>query len=162
MCKLAGTLHEARKTKERKVDLDACVNYVLDTITALGHADLSLNIRRREVVKPIYRPLCFKQVPITNFLFGDDVTKSVKDILKEINQVARKLGDRVCVCVRERERERERESHSRNHNSRFSHQHQRYGKGKFNRKLFSRQKGQGHRNQGHYRKRKQNTDKEQN
>ena len=106
---LASTLHEARsrEKKEWKVDLDACVQYAVDAIAVLSYSNLLLNVRRRESIRsdlhPSYRPLCSKQVPITNYLFGDDLQKSMREI-KEVNQVSRDLGHKITAGYGQRNR----------------------------------------------------------
>lgn len=100
-----------------------------------------LNTRRRDAIKPdlnpMYRPLCSKQVPITNLLFGDDLTKALRDI-RDLNQVARRTGK-----------------------PRQTYQHQRYGRPRFLKKrdFFSkRAQGPGPSLQGRNRQRRRRPD----
>ena len=56
----------------------------LDVLALLGQANKQLVQRRREALKPVIQSdfghLCSTSVPYTNMLFGDDVSKNVKDI----------------------------------------------------------------------------------
>ncbi|XP_038053405.1 uncharacterized protein LOC119725881 [Patiria miniata] len=71
------------------------VKLATDTITLMANANIELNLRRRELMRPDlntqYQRLCAPSVPITQLLFGDDLTKAVHDI-KTTNKVGNKLG----------------------------------------------------------------------
>ena len=67
----------------------------------IGHNDfdgkcqyyIELNLRRRELMQPdfnAHQRLCASSVPITRLLFGDDLTKEVKDINAN-NKVGNKM-----------------------------------------------------------------------
>lgn len=60
------------------------VNRLIDVVLLVCNANIELNIRRREALKPelhtSYRYLCAPSNPITTELFGDDLPKAVKDI----------------------------------------------------------------------------------
>ena len=94
---LVSDLHEARKTKDQKVNLDDCCQRAFDSITLLSSANYQLNVRRRESIKPDlhpnYKRLCSPDVPITKHLFGDDLAKHCKEI-KEVNQVSKNVAGR--------------------------------------------------------------------
>ena len=58
-------------------ELDSCV-------ALLGNAFLESSYRRRDLLKPAINPrfhsLCGSKIPVTNFLFGDNVLESAKSI----------------------------------------------------------------------------------
>jgi hypothetical protein len=55
-----------------------------DSLALLGHCNRQINLLRRDLIKPYlcwdYVHLCAHSLPYTNFLFGDDVSKSAKEI----------------------------------------------------------------------------------
>ena len=55
-----------------------------DTLTCLANAVFEMNMLRRELIKPDlnykYSHLCKPDVQSTEFLFGDDLTKHIKDL----------------------------------------------------------------------------------
>ena len=61
-----------------------------DAIALFAHANSELKIRRKELIKPDlyedYKHLCSASVPSSSQLFGDDLSKQVKD-LTEVNKV---------------------------------------------------------------------------
>ena len=67
---------------------------VLDSIVLMVSASKELNMRRRELIKPAlnneYAHLCTSNVPITEELFGADLSQQVKDIT-ELNRVSQQL-----------------------------------------------------------------------
>ena len=66
-----------------------------DQIVNMANANIELNVRRREALKPelhsSYRYLCAPSNPITTELFGDDLPKAVKDIT-DTNRITSKLN----------------------------------------------------------------------
>jgi hypothetical protein len=70
------------------------VESMTDAIALCAHANSELNICRKELIKPDlhedYKHLCLASVPSSSQLFGDDISKQVKD-LTEINKVGRKM-----------------------------------------------------------------------
>ena len=56
----------------------------LEAMSLLTHAHSELNIHRCLLMKTdigkVYAPLCSSDVPVTDFLFGDDLQKHLKDI----------------------------------------------------------------------------------
>jgi hypothetical protein len=56
----------------------------MEAMAFLGHASASLNFRRREIMKPqierSFHHLCSPAMPFTDLLFGDNLTKEVRDI----------------------------------------------------------------------------------
>ena len=65
-----------------------------DSLALLGHCNRQINLLRRDLIKPDlcwdYVPLCAHSFPYINFLFGDDVSKSAKEI-----ETCNKLGSRI-------------------------------------------------------------------
>ena len=63
----------------------------MEAMAFLGHANANLNFRRREILKPhiatSFKHLCSSTVPFTADLFGDDISKTVKEI-QEVNKLS--------------------------------------------------------------------------
>ena len=61
------------------------VNQLMDGVLLMANANIQLNLRCREALKPelhtSYRYLCAPSNPITTELFGDDLPKAVKTLL---------------------------------------------------------------------------------
>jgi hypothetical protein len=57
---------------------------LLDGLAMMGHANRETTMRRRELIKPTlnedYKQLCWPSVQSTEWLFGDDISKTLKDI----------------------------------------------------------------------------------
>ena len=70
------------------------VQTLMDAVAMIATANHEVNLRRREHIKPElnanYKHLCSAIIPITDELFGDDISKQVKD-LTEVNRVGRKI-----------------------------------------------------------------------
>ena len=66
-----------------------------DALACFAHANFELNMLRREFIKPDLNPqfahLCRPSVPVTQSLFGDDLSKQVKE-MNDVQQVANKLS----------------------------------------------------------------------
>ena len=74
---------------------DQIVNRLMDGVLLMTNANIELNVRRREALKPelhsSYRYLCVPSNPITTELFGDYLPKAVKDIT-DTNRITSKLN----------------------------------------------------------------------
>ena len=70
------------------------VNNLMDGVLLLANANMELNVRRREALRPelhaSYRYLCAPSNPISSELLGDDLPKAVKDIT-DTNRITSKL-----------------------------------------------------------------------
>ena len=66
----------------------------IDSLSLFTHANAELNTRRKELIKPglhsDYKHLCSASIPVTAELFGDYLSKQVKDI-SEVNRVCRRV-----------------------------------------------------------------------
>ena len=55
-----------------------------DVLALLGHASNQINLARKDLLRPVinrdYDYLCNHRIPYTKFLFGDDISKSAKEI----------------------------------------------------------------------------------
>ena len=75
----------------------AILQETTDALALIANANLELNQRRRELMKPDlhndYKHLCSSNstVTITDQLFGDDLAKEVKE-LTEVNRVGKKVA----------------------------------------------------------------------
>ena len=67
---------------------------VVNALALLGHGFHAFCLRRRELIKPDlksdYTHLCSPSVPHTDYLFGDEVEKRVKDI-RDVNQAGSRI-----------------------------------------------------------------------
>ena len=67
----------------------------IDSLSLLARANTALNNRTKELIKPDlhtdYKHLCSASTRVTAELFGDDLSKQVKDI-SEVNRVGRKVS----------------------------------------------------------------------
>ena len=66
----------------------------LDALSLLTHVNYELNMQRRQLMKPDigkdYASLCSQQIPFTDYLFGDDLQKQLKDI-GDVNKIGAKV-----------------------------------------------------------------------
>ena len=79
-----------------EIDRDI-IRSLVDGIGLLATANREVNFRRREHIKPElnfnYKHLCSNTLPVTTELFGDDISKQVKE-LTEVNQMGKRIGGR--------------------------------------------------------------------
>lgn len=77
------------------LDVPALMKQLSDGIALSSCASYELNMRRREAIKPDlnqeYKHLCSSTVPVTEFLFGSDLSQQLKD-MAQANRVASKLS----------------------------------------------------------------------
>ena len=73
----------------KAVNARETLTHVMDSIALFGHANWKLNMKRREIIKPDLNPpytrLCKEEIKPTTKLFGDDLSKH----LKEMSEVKR-------------------------------------------------------------------------
>ena len=71
------------------------VHEIFDALALMAQGNLELNLTRRELIKPDlhkdYQNLCCSDVPITSMLFGDDITKHLKE-LSETSKLGSKMS----------------------------------------------------------------------
>ena len=83
-----------KQMSEKGEDISFIVDNVNDSLAFLGHANRQINLTRKDLLKPElkyeYAHLCNHQVPYTNHLFGDDVSKAAKEI-----EDAAKIGNKM-------------------------------------------------------------------
>lgn len=76
-------------------DKGKIIRLILDAVTLFAQANAELNSRRRAMIKPDlnekFQQICGDHVPITTFLFGDDVAKTLQDIAST-NRVSQKIA----------------------------------------------------------------------
>lgn len=93
LAKLANTLMEAKKSK-KAISTTECLRICLDAFALFAHANQEINQRRREVIKPDlnarFKDLA-KNQPVTDKLFGDELSQQVKDI-NETAKMARSMA----------------------------------------------------------------------
>jgi len=70
----------------KTVDARETQKHVMDCIALLGHANWKLNMKQREIIKPDLNPpytrLCKEEIKPTTKLFGDDLSKHLKEMSK--------------------------------------------------------------------------------
>ena len=70
------------------------LNHVMDSVALLGNANWTLNMKRRELIKPDLNPpftrLCREEIKPTLKLFGDDLPKHMKD-MSEATKVGKQM-----------------------------------------------------------------------
>ncbi|KAK6186595.1 hypothetical protein SNE40_008608 [Patella caerulea] len=74
-------------------DMDSQIlEWGMDSLAILGHANRWINLRRRDLHKKHIDPrLCSSAIPVTDQLYGDNMIKDIKDI-QELNRISRKVG----------------------------------------------------------------------
>ena len=94
---LVQLLETCRQSKDsaNSMEKGKLIKLVLDSITLLAQANVELNSRRRAMIKPDlnekFQQICGEHVPVTAFLFGDDVAKTLQDIAST-NRVSQKVA----------------------------------------------------------------------
>jgi len=83
LCKTVNNL--AKTEKEKNTDeFDNVIDECNDVLALLGHTNRQINLARRDFIRSElnseYTHLCAHTQPYTTFLFGDDVSKTAKDI----------------------------------------------------------------------------------
>ena len=77
--RLVKDVQSSKTTNRREV-----LNQVMDAIAILGNANWRLNMKRREIVKPELNPpytrLCKEKIKPSQKLFGDDLSKHLKEM----------------------------------------------------------------------------------
>lgn len=84
MTRMANDLLVGEKTSKTNEYIKICT----DVLSLLGHANTTLSHNRRELLRPVLKSdhvgLCDNSVPVTNWLFGDDLLKTVKEARQSI------------------------------------------------------------------------------
>ena len=84
------------QTDVSRPEIKALITLNTDAMALLGHASCDLSQRRRETLKPHlnkeYATLCASHVPITSFLFGDDLQAQLTSI-RATNKVSNTIGE---------------------------------------------------------------------
>ena len=66
-----------------------------DALALMGQVNYLLNMLRRELLRPElkfkYRSLCNSSLPVTDLLFGEDLTKATKEV-EDRNKISSKLS----------------------------------------------------------------------
>lgn len=82
------------KNSDKNIDMSSILDGCNDALALLGQANLQVNMTRRDFLKPDlrdeYKHLCNHSLPFTDCLFGDDVSKTAREI-EECN----KMGTRM-------------------------------------------------------------------
>ena len=91
-CILAKTVDKLARIDANA--LESPIEGINDAIALLGHTNKQINMLRRDLLKPElrneYNHLCTHSLPYTNQLFGDDVSKTAKEI-EECSKMGYKL-----------------------------------------------------------------------
>lgn len=92
LVKLLNDINDDKsKHKPTESDISKTVFQALVCLSASNH---QMSVNRRDLIKPVlkndYAQLCSASTPVTTFLFGDDLSKNMKDISE-----ANKMGTNV-------------------------------------------------------------------
>ena len=64
----------------------------MDSVAMLGNTNWKLNMKQRELIKPELNPpytrLCKEDITLSTKLFGDDLTKHLKDVRSQKSRAA--------------------------------------------------------------------------
>lgn len=92
--KLDKVLSKEKLDNQLKTDLEGILNDSMDSLALFGHANRELCLTRRELmksdVKDEHSHLFHKTQPFNKWLFGGDVSKTVKDI-GECSKISNRL-----------------------------------------------------------------------
>ena len=86
LCKSTKLIMNVKHTQQSNFDPDlkTLIKMNTDAVALLGHAHIEMSHRRRESIKPHlnkeYAGLCASHVPVTTFLFGDDLQARLNSI----------------------------------------------------------------------------------
>ena len=85
----------ANNAKNSKtIDIAEILHHVIDSLVLFSQANWSLNMKRREQIKPgiasPYSRLCKPDLALTTKLFGDDLPKQLKD-MTDVTRVGKQL-----------------------------------------------------------------------
>jgi len=82
---LVKDIHAGKTPKTRQI-----LDQIMDSIALLSNANFKLNTKRRELIKPDLNPpytrLCKEDIKPSTKLFGDDLSKHLKDMAEAKNQ----------------------------------------------------------------------------
>ena len=94
LARLADLLLQHKK-KGTVPDLAESLNRALQSFALIANANYEISLRRRETLRgqlnPKFNRLCYPSTPVTENLFGDDITKRVEDINK-VQRLGADLG----------------------------------------------------------------------
>lgn len=80
--------------RERGIELSSSIDQCNDALSLFGHSNRQLNMSRRDIIRPElrteYSHLCNPSVPFTKELFGDDLSKTAKEVEDSV-----KMGHRL-------------------------------------------------------------------
>ena len=87
---LAVATEKISKVKGKMDEKPKIISSLTDSLALLGHATYELSLQRRDIMRPSINKelgaLWNQQIPVTDFLFGDDLQTSLKTI-KECNKI---------------------------------------------------------------------------
>lgn len=92
VCKIAEVLLKP----DIKEEQDSMIRTCTDVLSLLGHANTAISLHRRDLLKPVLKgdsSLCDSNVPVTSFLFGDDLPKSLKEV-RQASNLGRDYGSK--------------------------------------------------------------------
>ena len=92
---LTKSLAASDEEKKNLPTTEDLVRKMTDAVAFATYANHEVSNKRRQCIKPElhqdYRPLCSPSNPVTTWLFGDDLSKQVKD-MTEVNKVGQRVA----------------------------------------------------------------------
>ena len=95
--KAMQAIREAQRTQKKTDLLESAVGNLTDSVAMLGHVTQDLSFRRRVAIKPHLNPniaagICAESVPVTDKLFGDNLSTAVKEA-KDLDNIGAKIAN---------------------------------------------------------------------
>ena len=95
---LVKSVHEMSLLEKEDDKYGKEIDRCLEVLALLGHDNRQVNLARRDLLKPElkeeYVPLCNHNLPFTDELFGNDVSKTAREI-EEVAKIRQKINRRT-------------------------------------------------------------------
>ena len=74
------------RKENAELDQKLLLDYLYDSLSFIGNASFQVSLKRRELLKPdlskSFPSLCSSSTPLSRFLFGDELSKSVENVTR--------------------------------------------------------------------------------